>query len=61
LKFWHDLKKWRFDVHFDVFCQKSGCDATMPTLTFCSVLRLLQTTWEGEKSGWATVHSPAWR
>ncbi len=29
--FWHDVKKWYFDVHFDVYLTESGRDATMLT------------------------------
>ncbi len=32
LNFWHDIKKLCFDIHFDVFRQKSSCGATLPTL-----------------------------
>ncbi len=37
LKFWHDLKKWRFDVLLTYFCQKSSCSPSLSTPPFCSV------------------------
>jgi hypothetical protein len=58
LNFWHDIKKWRFDVHFDVvFFQKSGREDILPTAPFHLVLLWIQTTWWREKSHRAVVRS----
>ncbi len=37
LNFYYDVKKWRFDIHFNVFCQKfshSGNLLTLPSIWF---------------------------
>ncbi len=54
LNFWHDIKKWHFDVHFDAArpCRPSR---------FRLVLQLLQTTQAREKSCHAMVSSAVWR
>jgi hypothetical protein len=59
LNFWHDIKKWCFDIHFDVFCQKSGCGDILPTPPppFCLVLLSIQITRGWEKSHRAMVRS----
>jgi hypothetical protein len=58
LKFWHDLKKWRFDVHLDIFSSEVGPWRPLPNPPpFHSVLLLLRITWGGEKSRRAVVHS----
>jgi hypothetical protein len=62
LNFWHDLKKWHFDVLFDVFLSevRPWCQPADPPL-FRLVLLLLQIPQGQEKSGQAVVRSPAWR
>ncbi len=58
LSFWHDVKKWRFDVHFGVFLSEVGPQrhiAEPPP--FRLVLPWIQTTWWREKSRRAVVRS----
>ncbi len=56
----HDIKKWCFDVHFDVFSSevRPKCHPANPP--FCSVLLLLQTIRGWEKARRAVFRSPAW-
>ncbi len=55
LNTWHDIKKWHFDVHFDIFCQKPSRDTTLPIPPFRSVLLLVQNPGTREKSPPAVV------
>jgi hypothetical protein len=58
---WHDIKKWCFDIHFDVFCVRSPV-VVRPCRPPCFrlVLLLIQTTRALEQSPWAVVHSAVW-
>jgi hypothetical protein len=58
LNFWHDLKKWNFDVHIDIFDSLAANHPADPPPSWFYIL-LLQTTWAQEKSREAVVHSPA--
>ncbi len=46
LNFWHDLQKWCFDIHFEVFSSEiwMRCNSAQTPPPFRSVLLLLQTT-----------------
>ncbi len=57
LNFWHDVKKWLFDVHFDFFLSEVGPRRHIADPPFRLVLLSIQITRGREKSRRAVVRS----
>jgi hypothetical protein len=59
LNFWHDVKKWHFDFHFDIFSSEVGTwRQIVNPPSFRLVLLCIQTTRGREKSRRSMVCSP---